>query len=70
MAVIWHTQVGLILAGHVISVYLAHAIALRVFPTRRQVIVSQLPLLLLMLAYTAAGLYILSLPLAIPVAIE
>ena len=65
MGVIWHTQVALILIGHVISVYLAHSVALRVFPTRRQAILSQLPMLLLMIAYTAIGLYVLSLPLGL-----
>jgi hypothetical protein len=65
MAVIWHTQVGLILVGHVVSVYLAHLIALRVFPSRKQAVLSQIPLLMLMVAYTAIGLYLLSLPLGV-----
>ena len=63
MAVVWHIQVAVILIGHVVSVYVAHRIAIRTFPTRRQVTISQLPLLLLMVAYTATGLWILSLPL-------
>lgn len=61
---IWHTQVGLILIGHVASVYLAHVVALRVFRSNRRAWVSQLPMLLLMVGLTAAGLWILSLPLA------
>jgi hypothetical protein len=65
MAVIWHTQVALILVGHVISVYLAHVAAQRIFPSRKQAIISQIPMLLLMVAYTAIGLYILSLPLGL-----
>jgi hypothetical protein len=65
MALVWHTQVGLILIGHVVSVYLAHIIALRVFPSRRQAVLSQIPLLILMVAYTAIGLYLLSLPLSV-----
>ena len=65
MNIVWHSQVALILFGHVVSVYLGHAIALRVFPSRRQAILSQVPLLVLMVAYTAIGLYILSLPLAV-----
>ena len=65
MSTIWHTQVALILTGHVVSVYLSHKIALRVFPSRRAVVLSQIPLLVLMVAYTAIGLYILSLPLAV-----
>lgn len=64
MGLIWHTQVGVLLAGHLVSVYLAHKIALRTFASRRQVMVSQLPLLALMIAYTTVGLWILSLPLS------
>jgi len=61
---IWHTQVALILAGHIVSVYLAHVEALRVFRTRREATISQLPMLVLMVLFTTAGLWILSLPLA------
>lgn len=62
--VIWHTQVGLILFGHIVSVYVAHLEALKVFPTSRQAALSQLPLLLLMVLLTTIGLWILSLPIA------
>ena len=64
MAIVWHIQVALIVAGHVASVYLAHVVASRICPTRRQVLIGQLPLLLLMVALTAAGLWVLALPLA------
>ena len=63
MSVVWHAQVAVLLAGHVAGVYLAHVSALRVFPTRGQGIVSQLPMLALMVGYTSLGLWILSLPL-------
>lgn len=63
MGWIWHTQVGLILLGHVLSVYVAHRIALRVFETRRQALLSQLPQLVLMVLFTISGLWILSQPL-------
>jgi hypothetical protein len=59
---VWHTQVGLILIGHVISVYLAHTEALKVFPVRRHAVLSQVPMLLLMVLLTTIGLWILSLP--------
>jgi len=59
---VWHTQVGLILFGHVVSVYLAHAEALRIFPGSRQALRSQLPMLVLMVVFTTVGLWILSLP--------
>ena len=65
MSWVWHVQVGLILLGHVVSVYVAHRIALRVFETRRQALISQLPMLLLMMAFTVAGLWILAQPLTV-----
>lgn len=61
---VWHTQVWLILFGHIISVYLAHIVALRVFRSSRAATLSQLPMLLLMVAFTTIGLWILSLPMS------
>ncbi len=61
MAIILHTEVALTLVGHVISVYLAHRVALRLLPTRRKAMVSQLPMLALMVAYTVVGLWVISL---------
>ena len=61
---IWHTQVALILIGHIVSVYLAHLEALELFSTPRRAAVSQLPMLVLMMLFTTLGLWILSLPLA------
>lgn len=63
MALVWHAQVGLILFGHVVSVAVAHRIALGLFPTRRQALASQLPMLALMVLFTVAGLWILAQPL-------
>lgn len=56
-------QVFIILAGHVASVLLAHRVALQVFASRREAVVSQLPMLLLMVGFTVSGLWILSQPL-------
>ena len=61
--VVWHTQVGLILLGHIVSVVLAHRVALELFITRRAATISQLPMLLLMMLYTGSGLWILAQPL-------
>jgi hypothetical protein len=61
---IWHTQVVLIVIGHIASVYLAHLEALRLFGTPRRATLSQLPMLMLMMLFTTLGLWILSLPLA------
>lgn len=60
---IWESQVILIVAGHIISCYLAHAEALRVFPSPRKATLSQIPILLLMVLFTTVGLKILSMPL-------
>jgi hypothetical protein len=62
LGTVWHTQVGLILFGHIVSVWLAHVEALRIFPTPRRALLSQLPMLLLMVAFTTAGLWILAQP--------
>jgi len=63
---IWHTQVALILLGHIVSVYLAHLEALQIYSSPRRAAVSQLPLLVLMMMFTTLGLWILSLPLGTP----
>ena len=61
---IWHTQLALIVGGHIVGVYIAHLEAFRLFPGRRRAALSQLPMLALMMAYTAFGLWILAQPLA------
>lgn len=65
MGVVWHTQVGLILFGHIVSVWAAHLIAVRVFPSRKAATLSQLPMLILMIGFTVAGLWILAQPLTV-----
>ncbi|MEQ1439544.1 hypothetical protein AAG565_09275 [Fontimonas sp. SYSU GA230001] len=62
LGTVWHTQVGLILFGHVVSVWIAHLEALRLFPGRGRALLSQLPMLVLMVAFTTAGLWILAQP--------
>ena len=58
----WHSQVAFILTGHIAAVYLAHLIALRLFPSRKKALLSQFPMLILMVIYTMIGLWILSQP--------
>jgi len=65
MAPIWNTEVMLIVGGHLVGVYLAHRVALRVFDSRRAALVSQLPMLVLMVVYTVLGLWVISQPLAL-----
>lgn len=66
LGTVWHVQVGLIVFGHIVSVYLAHQVALRCFDNHRRAVISQLPMLALMVLFTTAGLWILSQPLAAP----
>ncbi len=59
---LWHAQVLLIVAGHVVSVWLAHVEALRVFGSARLALRSQWPMLVLMVMFTTTGLWILAQP--------
>ena len=59
---VWYAQVALIVSGHVIAVYLAHLVALRLLEGRRRAVLSQLPILVLMILYTVFSLWILSQP--------
>jgi hypothetical protein len=61
-ASIWYLSVGAIVLGHVVAVYLAHAMALRVFGDARTALRSQIPMLVLMVYYTMSSLWILSQP--------
>lgn len=58
----WHSQVAVIVLGHIAGVYLSHLVALKVFPSAKKAAISQLPMLFLMLFYTMIGLWILSQP--------
>jgi hypothetical protein len=61
LKVIWHTAVVAIVIGHVIAVYVAHRLALNAFGRRRATL-SQIPMLLLMIAYTMTSLWMLAQP--------
>jgi len=58
----WYTAVIVIVLGHVIAVYVAHVVALREFRDRRAALRSQLPMLGLMVGYTAVSLWIIAQP--------
>ncbi len=62
---VWHFEVLAIILGHILAVIFAHMIALKLFPGRRQALISQIPMLILMVCYTIAGLWILSQPLTV-----
>ena len=59
---IWYTSVIAIVTGHVAAVYLAHAMALRVFKEKRIALKSQYPMLALMIGYTMVSLWIIAQP--------
>ncbi len=61
-AVVWYVQVVLIVLGHVIAVYLAHLRAGERFKTAQRVLLSQYPMLILMVLYTMTSLWILAQP--------
>jgi len=61
-ASIWYLSVGAIVVGHVVAVYLAHVMALRVYGDPRTALRSQIPMLVLMVLYTMSSLWILSQP--------
>lgn len=58
----WFLGVSAIVVGHIVAVYIAHVIALRVFHNRKEAIRSQYPMLGLMVIYTVVSLWILAQP--------
>ncbi|HSX31709.1 MAG TPA: hypothetical protein VLF43_00465 [Candidatus Saccharimonadales bacterium] len=59
---VWYSQVTIIVLGHIAAVYIAHRIALNLYPTTKQALTSQYPMLLLMVVYTMASLWIIAQP--------
>jgi len=59
---VWQTSVVAIVVGHIIAVYLSHVTALRVFADKRVALISQVPMLFLMVGYTMISLWILAQP--------
>jgi len=62
-----HVEAAAILLGHVLAVWLAHGTAIDTFPGRVQAIRSQYPFILVMVGFTIASLWIISLPTISPV---
>ncbi|TIN53160.1 MAG: hypothetical protein E5Y24_24965, partial [Mesorhizobium sp.] len=61
---LWNLQAGVIIVGHVLAVLIAHGLAWRLHPQPSRAALSQLPLTLLMIAYTIFGLWLLATPTA------
>ena len=59
---VWYTAITAIIIGHVLAVYVAHIMAMRVFADRGAAQRSQIPMLVLMVVYTMISLWILSQP--------
>jgi polyferredoxin len=58
----WYTAVSAIVLGHIIAVYVAHVVALREYATPRAALLSQIPMLVLMVGYTMVSLWIIAQP--------
>jgi hypothetical protein len=58
----WYTAVTSVLVAHMISIYLAHVVAMREFEPRRATLRSQVPLTALMVVFTFISLSILAEP--------
>ena len=58
----WGTSIISILIGHIIAVFLSHSIAMRLFKSHSSAIRSQFPMLILMVGYTVASLWIITQP--------
>ncbi len=64
VSVIWNLQAAGIVLGHLLAVVVAHAAVLHLVRDRRRVLLLQLPLAALMVAYTLFGLWLLATPTA------
>lgn len=64
VAVIWKLQAGGVVLGHIVAVALAHAIAVARIGEPRRALACQMPLAMLMVAYTLFGLWLLAAPTA------
>jgi len=59
----WYVAIVAIVTGHVISIGLAHRVALREFGASRKAVIASIPLTILMVAYTAISLSVIAEPL-------
>lgn len=60
--ILWRGQVLFIVLGHVISVIAAHSMSLYIYKHNRQAVLSQIPMIILMLCYTVFSLWIIAQP--------
>ena len=62
---VWYVSLASIVLGHVAAVYLAHRISYQIFTQRRDALLSQIPMLCLMIGYTMLSLWILAQPIVV-----
>jgi len=60
--ILWLLQAGIVVLGHILSVIMAHGIAVRLFGSNRRAALSQVPLAAFMILYTFLGLWLLASP--------
>ena len=58
----WYISVAAIVTAHIISIYIAHVIALRRVPDHLMALRGQYPMMMLMVLYTATSLWIIAQP--------
>jgi hypothetical protein len=58
----WLTSIGLIVFGHIVAVFVSHLESIRTFGNHRQALMSQLPMVCLMITYTVFSLWIIAQP--------
>jgi hypothetical protein len=61
-ATIWYTSIIAIIVGHIAAIYLAHTTALQEFEGNGKAILSQVPMVFLMIGYTMISLWIIAQP--------
>jgi hypothetical protein len=59
---VWYISTAAIVIGHIVAVYLAHCVALKLYPDRHLALRSQWPMLALMVCYTMTSLWIIAQP--------
>lgn len=62
---VWWIAAAALVAGHAVSVLVAHAAAMRLFPDRGRAVRSQIPMMVFMVALTSASLWILAQPIVV-----
>jgi hypothetical protein len=59
---IWLTQAGVVVVSHIVSVLMGHNIATQLCRNNKDVVLIQIGLIVLMIAYTMFGLWLLASP--------